>query len=348
MVAARAQLDGLVPAAEALARAQSLLSSLSEAEPVLLYGAVLDGAAVVLGAYQHAPQALRAEAFDALALPVLRRRTGGAAVWASQGLLYFALGLADASTLMACPPGRILNRNVRGLLAGLRAVGVPANYFGRDFVAFGKDPGAYLGWDQTGDGRVLLEAFVAFDTAFVPAAELSAYPERKEPALRGKPATTLRAAGVAQSAAECLRALAEGYVSAFRLDPSTRAPDEQELRCTAELRVALGVDLRDDLGLCWSAPLEEAIGFVSAGVSLDERGALSGVRMAGDFYQHRECPALLAARLLGREPSAEIVGAAVDAVYSQPGMLEGVRSLDSLRAALLDAVERLRSGRSAL
>ncbi|MFI5308473.1 MAG: hypothetical protein ACHQ53_14035 [Polyangiales bacterium] len=344
MVTARIHLDEALPAAEALARGQSLLGSVGEQEPVLLYGAVLDGAAVALGAYQHAPQALRAEAFDALALPVLRRRTGGTAVWAAQGLLYFALGLADASTLMACPPGRILNRNVRGLLAGLRALGVPANYFGRDFVALGKAPGAYLGWDEASDGRVLLEAFVAFDTAFTPAMELSGYPTPEAPPLRGRQPTTLRAAGVAIAPAQALATIADGYVSAFHLEPVQRAPDASEQRRSSELRATLGVDLRDDGGLRWSQPREEAIGFVSAGVRLDARGCVSASRLAGDFYQHRACPAQLEARLLGAQPSLEAVGAALDAVYgARPGLIEGVRSLDTLRAAILDAVEVART-----
>jgi hypothetical protein len=309
-----------------------------------LYGAVLDGAAVALGAYQHAPQALRAETFDAIALPVLRRRTGGAAVWAAQGLLYFALGLADASTLMACPPGRILNRNVRGLLAGLRALGVPANYFGRDFVAFGKEPGAYLGWDEASDGRVLLEAFVAFDTAFTPAMELNAYPTPEAPPLRGRRPTTLRAARVGIAPAQALATIADGYVSAFHLEPVKRATDASEQRRSSELRETLGVDLRDDCGLCWSQPREEAIGFVSAGVRLDARGCVTASRLAGDFYQHRACPAQLEARLLGTQPSLEAVGAALDAVYGvRPGLIEGVRSLDTLRAAILDAVEVARA-----
>jgi hypothetical protein len=344
MVTARIHLDRAVPAAEALARGQSLLGSVSEQEPVLLYGAVLDGAAVALGAHQHAPQALRAEAFDAIALPVLRRRTGGAAVWASQGVLYFALGLADSSTLMACPPGRILNRNVRGLLAGFRALGVPAYYFGRDFVAFGKEPGAYLGWDEASDGRVLLEAFIAFDTGFTPAEELSAYPVPNEPPLRGKQPTSLRAAGVTLTPAQALAGITGGYVSAFHLDPVTRAPDEAERQRVTELRATLGVDLREDFGLSWSQPREEAIGFVSAGVRLDARGCVIALRLAGDFYQHHACPAQLEARLLGKQPSLEAVGAALDTVYgARQGLIEGVRSLDTLRATILDAADVARA-----
>src|SRR5262245_33240 len=121
MPAGRLLIDSSQPAAEALARGHELAAGVSAEQPVALYLAPLELAAVVLGAYQHAAHALRSEALAALALPVLRRRSGGSAVWAGEGLLYVAIGLHDASALMSCPPGRILNRNVRGLLAGARS-----------------------------------------------------------------------------------------------------------------------------------------------------------------------------------------------------------------------------------
>ncbi len=344
MTHARTHCDQPLPAAEALARGYSLLEAVGAERPVLLYAAPLQGAAVVLGAYQHAGHALRPEAFDALALPVLRRRSGGAAGWAAQGVLYLALGLREASTLMACPPGRILNRNVRGMLAGLRARGVAAHYFGRDFVAFGTEPGIYLGWDEHGSGRVLLEAFVALETAFTPAAELGGYPPPSDPPLRGKRPTTLRAAGLALPAAEVVAALFEGHAKAFGLTLQPEPPSAAELARAASLRSGLSVDLGEQDGLCWAPPRQEAIGFVSAGVRLDAEGRLQALRLGGDFYQHHDCPAQLQARLLGRLPDAGTLGSALDAVYAaRPGLIEGVRTLDTLRAALLDAVAAARA-----
>ena len=97
----------------------------------------------MLGAYQHAPHALRAEAFEGMALPILRRRTGGASVWGGEGVVYVALGLLTASALMRCPDGRILNRHRkliptnpermiwgRGDARGLNVVDTPAGRLG--------------------------------------------------------------------------------------------------------------------------------------------------------------------------------------------------------------------------
>lgn len=342
MTIARIHIDGALPAAEAFARAQALLDRVGPDRPVLLYGAELSGAAVALGAYQHAPHALHAHA---LALPALRRASGGAAVWASEGVLYFALGLANASVLMPCPPGKIINRNVRGFLAGVRGLGVPAHYFGRDFVSVANQPGAYLGWFEGDDGRVLLEFFVALDAPFVLPDGLSAYPQPAEPPLRGKPPITLRAAGVsAVAAADVLAAIAGGYARGFALDLAPEPPNTEELARASALRAQLPVAPDDDLGLRWSDPHEEAIGFVSAGARLDPHGSLEALRLGGDFYQRARCPAQLHERLLGASPSEERVGAALDAVYgSDSGAIEGVRRLTTLRDALLQAVQRAAS-----
>src|SRR4051794_13540266 len=110
MPAGRLFIDLALAPAEALARGRAALDRVTETLPVVAYAAQFGSPAVVLGAYQHAPHALRAEALEALALPVLRRTTGGGAVWVSPGVLYLALALRDASVLMACPPGKILNR----------------------------------------------------------------------------------------------------------------------------------------------------------------------------------------------------------------------------------------------
>jgi hypothetical protein len=337
-------LDGPRHASDALARGQALAAGASAERPVVFYGAPLELSAVVLGAYQHAGHALNREALSALALPVLRRRTGGSAVWAGDGLLYVALGLHDASALMGCPPGKILNRNVRGLLAGVRSLGVPAHYFGRDFVSFGTDPGAYVAWDEASDGKVLLEAFVALDTPFTLPVPLPGYPVAREPALRGKTPATLRSAGATQTAGEVLAALTDGYARAFAVAFTPDPPSASELADSSARRDQQTVDVADDGALCWSAPVEEAIGFISAGARLDGTGRFAEVALGGDLLQHRACPEQLRNELCGSEPDPDRIGAALDRVYAaRPGLIEGVRSLGSLRGALLDAAQRARA-----
>ena len=340
MAAGRLHIDLAVPPAQALARGRSVLDALSEASPVVAYGAEMSAASVVLGAYQHAPHALRGSAVATLAAPVLRRRSGGGALMASEGVAYFALGLRDASVLLPCPPGRILNRNVRGLLAGMRALGIPAYYFGRDFVSVGTAPAPAIaiGWDEAADGRVLLEFFIACTTTFVLPPELNGYPYRQSPVWGGKVVTTLRDQGRGESAGEVLASIAEGYTRGFGVE-FDRGPFPAEWFALAATREpAIVVDPRDEGGLRWSRPHEEAIGFVSAGAAFDGRGAFTAIELGGDFYQQRERARDLSGRLVGVQAEAAAIGAAVDAIYGTPGAIEGVRSLTTLREAILNTM----------
>jgi hypothetical protein len=342
MAAGRLHIDLAVPPAQALARGRSLLEELSDASPVVAYGAEMSAASVVLGAYQHAPHALRGSALTALALPVLRRRSGGAAVWAAEGVAYFALGLRDASVLMACPPGRILNRNVRGLLTGIRALGTPAYYFGRDFVSVGVTPAPAIavGWDEAADGRVLLEFFIACATSFVLPPEFDGYPYRQSPAWGGKVVTTLQEQGRGETAGQVLASIADGYTRGFGVEFDRAGFPAAWLARAATREPALAVDPGDEGGLRWSRPHEEAIGFVSAGAAFDGGGAFTALELGGDFYQQRERSAELRARLVGVQAEAEAIGAAVDAIYGAPGAIEGVRSLTTLREAILNTMAR--------
>jgi hypothetical protein len=341
MPAGRFYIDAERPAAEALARGAALIDALTPDRPAALYCSELSVASVALGAYQYAGHALRPEPFEAIALPVVRRRTGGAAVFCTPGVLYVALALHDASVLMACPPGRLLNRNVRGMLAGLRTLSVPAHYFGRDFVSVAGDPCVYVGWDEDAAGRVLLEFFVGVESTFELPPGIDGYGERSEPALRGKAPITLRTAHAHfATMTDVSEGIARGYAQGFGLELERAAFDD------AAITAAPRIEVRDTHGLCWSQPHAEAIGFVSAGVSLDAHGAIAALEVGGDFFQQRECPTQLAARLLGVRPDADTLGAALDSVYAaRPGLIEGVRSLTSLRNALLDAAARARHPR---
>jgi hypothetical protein len=310
--------------------------------PVVLYGAPLELASVVLGAYQHAPHALRPEALDALALPAVRRTSGGASVWGGQGIVYLALGLLESSTLMACPPGKLLNRNLRGVLAGIRSLGVPAYYFGRDYLSFDKAPGVYVAWHTGAGGRVLIELFAALAVEVNPPPELLGYPATAEGPFRGRQPTSLHALGKTGVTPQGLvGAIAEGLARSHELRFEPLARTAEETAAADALAATLRVDPRDDGGLTWSAPHEEAIGFVSAGVRLDAAGRLQELRLGGDFFQDHACPARLRERLLGQRPESDVVGASLDAVYAERlGLIEGVRSLRTLHAAILDAVAR--------
>jgi len=276
------------------------------------------------------------------ALPILRRPSGGAALFGGEGLLYVALCLREPSALTPCPPGKLLNRYARGVLGGLRTIGVQANYFGRDFVSAGAEPVSYIGWAMHADGSARVESFVAFERVFTPPAGYDGYPARSEPPFRGRALTTLRAAGARAEldAHAVLEAIADGHLRAFHAEREDRPPSASE-RAAAGDGLAAAALQAEPADLHRAAPREEAIGFVTAGVTLDTNGRLATVQLGGDFFQHDGCAQALQAALQGQSPSAEAIGAALDHVYGRsPGLLEGVRSLRTLQDTLLDAVSR--------
>jgi hypothetical protein len=330
MPAGQLLIDSEVAVDQALARAASLAEQVSPAQPVALYAAALTGDALCLGRYQNERQVLGEQE------GWLRRSSGGVAIRAGTGIAYVALALHERSSLLQCPPGRLLNRNVRGVLTGLRGVGMSINYFGRDFLSLGAAPFCYVAWDVREHGQALLEFFFAHSSAWLVPEAAQAYPARQEPALRGRTPTTIAAVRPVLAASALFRAIADGHARGFDVlwtEAALPAPSEQSLAAT-RARVA-------EHGLIWSSPREEAIGFVSAGVALDRAGNFANVRVAGDFFAQRACAAALEQQLCGSQPHVQTVGEAVDAVFARAGYdVEGIRSLSVIRDAILEAAER--------
>jgi hypothetical protein len=333
MPAGQLLIDSEVAVDQALARAACLPDQVSPERPVALYAATLTGDALCLGRYQNERQVLGEHEASK---PWLRRSSGGAAIRVGTGVAYVALALHERSSLLQCPPGRLLNRNVRGVLTGLRGAGLSINYFGRDFLSLGAEPVSYVTWDLRERGQALLEFFIAHSSAwFVPEAE-QAYPARKEPALRGRAPTTIMQHRPELDASALFRAIANGHARGFDVIWAEAAPAAPSADSSAATHARVAAD-----GLTWSSPYEEAIGFVSAGVALDHAGNFASVRIAGDFFAHRACAATLEKELCGASPHAQRVGEAVDAVFARSGYdVEGIRSLSVIRDAILEAAER--------
>ena len=306
--------------------------------PVAFYGAPMTGTALSIGAYQREQLALH----QAANVPVVRRSSGGNTVYAGEGVFHFAVALDDASALMDCPPGRILNRNVRGVLQGLRLCGVAAHYFGRDYVSVISRPGAYIAWDQREDGRVLFEAFVSNAVSFHPEAHHIGYPARENDPYRGhSPVTLQEAAKRSVPSDELFEFLLRGHASVYQLDSTPLSADDlAACVARAEARKAEPQAPVAD-GLVWSAAYEEAIGFVYAGVAVNADHTLRQARVGGDYFQNRLGQQALEQGLVGCALDGTSIGRAINEVYADTRhVIEGVRQMDSLRAVVLSAVER--------
>jgi hypothetical protein len=212
--------------------------------------------------------------------------------------VHVVVALRRLGEIVACEPRSILNRHVRPLLGALGGA-----YFGRDFVSVGHRPVAYVAFGHHArTGRTVFEAFVAARTRFDVGARAS---------LMGKePATLERDPG------EVAAAIVASYAKAWKLE-AVEAPfdDEPPITSDAALRAEPA----------WLASVEE----VRA-----DRTAVGGELMASS-----DAIELLCARLR-EDPTTdpEETGALVEETLGAPGVaLEGVRSLHSVRDAILQA-----------
>lgn len=94
-----------------------------------------------------------------------RRQSGGPTWHLRPGVTFVHLSLAHPSVLLATPPDKILNRNVRPLLAALRKTGALAMYGGRDFVLVDGEIVGLLGWARGRGGEVVIEAAITTEAS---------------------------------------------------------------------------------------------------------------------------------------------------------------------------------------
>jgi hypothetical protein len=122
-----------------------------------LSGSLVEGPVVVLGARQ------RRSAVTVFP-EVVRRRTTGTAAWIGRRALWCSLALPAVDALYDdATLATLLNRNVRPWLRGFTRSGIPAAYFGREWIAVSHRPAAVLGYDFSPSGAVLLEMIAGWD-----------------------------------------------------------------------------------------------------------------------------------------------------------------------------------------
>ena len=299
----------------------------AEGRDALLAVAPLSGDAIALGRWQRREDVLAEHARSR----AIVRATGGPACVVGEGCVWMGLALERAGALVPTPDDRVLNRAVRGVLAGLRGAQIPAHYFGRDVVsvsgvaATGSSPVGLLGWTRDARGAVLFECVLGVRRPFALATDED-ITAREEPAFMGKTPVALSAVRDGIVAGDVARALASGVC----------AWAERERETIAWQGAPLGSPERGEL--VWSAPRAIPIGVASAGARLTADGAIADVTLSGDFYQDEAAPGALRERLVGRRAERDDVGRALDAVYGRPGVIEGTRSLQPLWDAVMESI----------
>lgn len=151
----------------ALATSTSLRLRVEQGEAkAWLLSAFIEDDALVLGRFQRAEDTL----LDAT-LPHLVRQTGGPAWRASKGALYVALLLSSRDAITPTPPGKLLNRNLRGVIQLGRALGAPFVYGGRELLSTRGHVIGMVSQTTMLSGAVVIECLVGVEECVLPHAD---------------------------------------------------------------------------------------------------------------------------------------------------------------------------------
>jgi hypothetical protein len=301
-------------------------------KPLLVLAALAEPA-LLLGRHQRARSAVDVDGARARGLRVVRRAGGGRSLLVGEGVLatFLFVPAADPLTPAGTPADRLLNRHVRGLLAGLRAAGArSAAYLGRDFVSAEGRQLALVSQEGTAAGAAAFEAFVAAARPLPVPHDLSRYPPHRDPRAGGpRPVRLGDLSGRATSFDELAAAIEGGYSAAHDREPvraSGRLPE-------AEPPPAL----EEEDGFAESGLVEVPIGFAEALVR-HGGGRVARARLRGDFVAPAFVIEGLEADLDGAPLAFAELGRRVDAAFRRPGaFMHGVRELRVLADAVLAA-----------
>ena len=277
--------------------------SLAEAGRAALLSASFEAEALLLGRLQR-EDTLRGRSPASFGASPLRRLTTGTEAQLCGPVLYHALALPRVDALFPdASPRTLLNRNLRAILRGYTAAGVPLRYFGTEVLALLGRPVALVGYDQSDSGAVLIEVLIG-----------------------------LRAPCVVRSALK--REPAAALYEVLRSEP---APSDLLGRAVSGIVERLDATLDDVAGALpagrpWSEPawqgtpsgVEIPLGVVEA--SLAPRVRFSGDLLVSSAALRRVEQAAQAARDAGTPLSPEVLAPL------QGAPLDGARPADLLRA----------------
>lgn len=163
---------------------RALAWAASERRPMLA-SASFESRALVLGALQR-EGTLRTRSPARFDAEIARRRSTGTEAQLDGAVLYHALALPRVDALFSDATARtLLNRNLRAILRGYAAAGVPLRYFGTEVLALLGHPVALVGYEQVASGAVLIEVFLGVENPCVVRSALKRAAPRALSALLG-------------------------------------------------------------------------------------------------------------------------------------------------------------------
>ena len=303
---------------------------------------------VLLGRY-HAPDELD----DAPDVTTVRRLTGGRVFPAGEGFVQFSLTMPHRASLLshdphAIAPFQVLNRYVRGVMAGLKVRGIEVFYPGRDLLTVRRRAIGWLSFVTATDGALLCEGglFVRRD-----ARALAPMLDRVDPC--GTVFSRLFAPEEVITLEEILgstppfdqlaETLKNGFARQFDIEFTERPLDVDERAAimrtvdrTEPRAVSVGHRLRLDLP--WEATASTPLGQLRIRFSLTPGRIIQKIRFSGDLIADPAGINALERGLTGCPLEQRTLRQSIDETFLDPDhYLIGAGKLEDLPGVILRA-----------
>ena len=313
--------------------------------PILItYG--LGGKAIAIGRYHSYSGPSKNQGIEAY-----RRITGGRISGAGEGwvglcLVMPYLGAVLSEDGRALKPEQAINRYSRGILRGLRAIGVDCFYPGRDTITISRRQFAVCSFELDASGALLFESLIALARGFE---ELAIDLDRFDPQGRltcalydSNSATTLnRETGRCLTFAEIADTIEHGCELEWG-QLNRRELTEQEDRISESNRPPLTLEwpptepthtIRELL-----SRMPSQLGFVEARVGLDGNGKVERALLTGDFIASSGAVDAFGRALRGSPLTPESINRAVMRSFEGgAGFILGVGELSNLVSLIAKA-----------
>jgi lipoate-protein ligase A len=264
---------------------------------------------------------------------VTRRLTGGRVVGAGQGWLGLGLILPTRTALLKeedtrLKPDQIMNRYARGLLGGLRALGIDCFYPGRDTITFEQRELAMCTFETDAAGAMLFEASIAHNRGME---ELVHDLERidRDGALSCRMYDAASATKVVRELdrdiyfEEIADAIASGYQSSLgetrrrELTAVETAQAQHRGRALANSNWLRGRVAGPSMTL--RNRIASQLGAIEAAAALKDDKKIETIRLSGDFIANSPAIAELESELCGRRLDLPSISHAVTKTFGHDG-----------------------------
>ncbi len=338
--------DKLISPAQSTAADLALMSGAKVSRAPILRVYTYPDDVVLMGRFHRMPLPSNSRRQGTL---LVMRQTGGRVFPSGQGFVQFSLILPHQSFLLSddpqhIAPFQILNRYVRPLLQGLKAVRCEAFYPGLDFLTIRRRPVGWLSFITDETGVLLCEGglFLSRDMSVLPH-----FLEAIDPAgsvhsnifLSGQTTTLEEERGQPCSLEDVVEVLTIGFQKEYGLDCLEQTGDYAGIPHQHKQILQNIVDCRPPLrhtDFSHSATMRTVLGELEVQFSLTSEKTIHDISFSGDIIADPDGLQVLEKNLKDCPLEIEALGEAVSNTYLPPNRyLLGAGKLDLLPGLIL-------------